>query len=254
MLALTIWVVGIFVEALLLYRAVRAKLALRYPYFYIYALSLFLADSVLYCFYYSRPILYLRWTWYAGFMVLFLGSGIILEIFRQVLASYAGAEKFARAVSFTVFGAIICFAIGYPIWAPKSSVAQALYVVVQRDFLFAQALLLLGLLQVISYYGISMGRNLKGMILGYGQCIGVTLITFALEAYIGSRFEETAGLVQQISYLGALVIWLVALWSYRPSTVPESRISAEADYDSLASRTRDMVGATSSQLVKVERL
>jgi hypothetical protein len=254
MLIVIVWVLGIMVEALLLYRAVRAGLFLKYPNFYIYALSLFLADSVLYFLYGSRPLLYARWTWYAGFLVLFLGSGIVLEIFRQVLSPYAGAEKFARAVSFAVFGAISCFAIGYLIWSPKTSAARALFVVVQRDFLFAQALLLLGLLRVITYYGISIGTNLKGMILGYGQCIGVTLISLALQAYIGSRFDSAASLVQQLSYLGALVIWLVALWSYRPSTVPESRISADEDYDSLASRTRTMVGAASTQLVKVDRL
>jgi len=254
MLGVIIWVIGITLEALLLYRALRGRLVLRYPNFYIYALSLFLADSVLYFFYYSRPLLYARWNWYAGFLVLFLGSGIVLEIFRQVLSPYAGAEKFARGVSFAVFGAIICFAIGYTIWSPTFSVAHALYIVVQRDFLFAQALLLLGLLRVITYYGISMGRNLKGMILGYGQCIGITLISLALQAYMGARFDAAASLVQQLTYLAALVIWLVALWSYRPSTVPESRISADEDYDSLASRTRTMVGAASTQLVKVERL
>jgi hypothetical protein len=254
MLDMIVWTIGITVETLLLYRALRSRLVLRYPNFYIYALSLFLADAVLYFFYYSRPLLYARWSWYAGFLVLFFGSGLVLEIFRQVLAPYAGAEKFARAVSFAVFGAIICFAIGYPIWSPKDSVARALYVVVQRDFLFAQALLLLGLLRVITYYGISMGRNLKGMILGYGQCIGVTLISLAVQAYIGPRFDAAASLIQQISYLAALVIWLVALWSYRPSTVPETRISADEDYDSLASRTRTMVGAASTQLIKAERL
>lgn len=254
MVSMTIWVIGIVVEALLLYRAVHAKLIRKYPNFYIYALSLFLADGGLYFLYYSRPILYARWTWYAGFVVLFLGCGIILEIFRQALAPYAGAEKFARAVSFTVFGAIICFAIGYPIWSPASSVAQALFVVVQRDFLFAQALLLLGLVQVIAYYGISMSTNLKGMMLGYGQCIGVTLITLALEAYIGPRFEVAAGLIVQVSYLGALVIWVIALWSYRPNSMPGATIARDADYEKLASRTRNMVATTSTQLVKVERL
>jgi hypothetical protein len=254
MLSLIIWCVGIVVEALLLYRGVRAKLVQRYPNFYIYALSLFLADGVLFLFYYARPALYMRWTWYAGFMVLFLGCGVILEVFRQVLSSYAGAEKLARLVSSAVFGAIVCFAIVYPIWSPKSSVAQALYIVVQRDFLFTQALILLVLLQVISYYGIAMGRNLKGMVLGYGQCIGVTLITLAVRAYVGAGFQEVASMIQQLSYLAALTIWLMNLWSYCANPVPEATIASDADYDKLASRTRDMVAAASTQLVKVERL
>jgi hypothetical protein len=254
MLSLIVWVVGIAVEALLLYRALYAKLVWKYPNFYVYALGLFLADSVLYFFYNSRPMLYARWTFYAGFLVLFLGCGVILEVFRQVLSHYAGAEKIARAVSFTVFGAILVFGIAYPIWSPKGSVEHSLYVSAQRDFLFTQALLLLGLLQVISYYGISMGRNLKGMVLGYGQCIGVTLMMRALHSYIGPEFLSAASMIQQLSYLTALVIWLVALWSYGPEQVPEPRITEDADYSALAKRTKDMVNAAGAELVRVERL
>ena len=129
-----------------------------------------------------------------------------------------------------------------------------LYIVVQRDFLFTQALILLVLLQVISYYGIAMGRNLKGMVLGYGQCIGVTLITLAVRAYVGAGFQEVGSMIQQVSYLAALAIWLMNLWSYCANPVPEATIAPDADYDKLASRTRDMVAAASTQLVKVERL
>ncbi|MGA8766584.1 MAG: hypothetical protein WB559_06170 [Candidatus Acidiferrales bacterium] len=129
-----------------------------------------------------------------------------------------------------------------------------MFVRLQRDFLTAQAILLFGLLQVITYYGISMGRNLKGMILGYGQALGVTLIGLALRAYIGPHFQSTWSLIQQLSYTASLAIWLVGLWSYCANPVPESKIGVEADYEVLAAKTRDMVGAASTQLVKVNRL
>jgi hypothetical protein len=254
MLIMTIWVVGIVAEALLLYRSAWSKLALRYPNFYVYALSLFLADATLYFFYYSRPVLYAKWTYYAGFLVLLLGCGVTLEVFRQVLSRYAGADKIARTASYAVFGAILIFAVAYLVWWPNASVVGALYIVVQRDFLCAQALFLLAMLRVISYYGITMGRNLKGMVLGYGQCIGVTLITRALQTYLGSKFGPAASLIQQISYLAALGIWLVALWSYGPNTVPEARIEPDADYEALATRTRTMVDIASAELIRVERL
>lgn len=254
MLTLIIWRVGIAVEALLLYRGVRAKLVQGYPSFYIYALSLFLADGILYLAYYSNPSFYWKWTWYAGFMVLFLGGGVLLEVFRQALSPYAGAEKLARTASLAVFGGTLLFGIAYPIWSPKEAVAKALFVVVQRDYLFVQALVLLVLLWVISSYEISMDWNLKGMVLGYGQCIGVMLIMWALRIHVGAQLGQTASLVQQISYLASLVIWLVALWSYRPNQTPEPKIDVELNYDILASKTREMVGKASAELVKVERL
>jgi hypothetical protein len=254
MLSLIIWWCGILLEALILFRAFRAKLFSRYPNFYIYVLSLFLTDGLLYVLYVLKPLLYDKWVWYPGFLTLFLGCGIVLEIFRHVLSPYAGVAKFARIVGFAIIGAAVCFAVLYPFFAPSAPVARALYVRLQRDFLTVQAILLVGLLQLISYYGVSMGRNLKGMILGYGQCVGTTLVTFALSAYLGLRFEPAWNLIQQLSYLAALVIWVVGLWSYCANPVPEATIDVEEDYEALAARTRNMVGAAGTELVKVNRL
>jgi len=252
-LSLTIWLCGILLEGLLLFRGFRARLFSRYPNFYMYVLGLFLSDGLLYLLYALKPASYQKWAWYPGFLVLFLGCGILLEIFRHVLSSYAGVEKFARVGGFAVLGAVLCFAILYPLLGLSGSAAHVLYVRLQRDFLMVQAILLFGLLQLISYYGISMGKNLKGMILGYGQCVGTTLVTLALHAYVGVRFEATGILIQQISYLAALAIWVVNLWSYCANPVPEATIGVEGDYDGLVATTRNMVGAASTELVKVNR-
>jgi hypothetical protein len=254
MLGLIIWWCGILLEALILFRAFRAKLFSRYPNFYIYVLSLFLSDGLLYVVSVWKPALYAKWVWYPGFLILLLGCGIVLEIFRHALSLYAGVEKFARIGGFAVSGCVFCFAVLYPLFAPNGSVAHGLYVRLQRDFLTVQAILLFGLLQLISHYGISIGRNLKGMILGYGQAIGVTLIALALRAYVGRAFEPAWNLIQQLSYLAALVIWLVGLWSYCANPVPEATIGVEEDYEALAARTRNMVGAAGTELVKVNRL
>lgn len=236
-----------------MFRGFRAKLLTRYSNFYAYVFVLLVSDALAVPLYYRNAKLYESWSWFGGFIILFLGCGIILEIFRHVLSPYAGAEKFARFAGFVVLGAVLGFAVLYRFFIPNPSVAQALYVRLQRDFLTVQALLLFGLLQVISYYGISMGRNLRGMILGYGQTLGVTLIALALWSFIGVRFQAAWGLIQQLSYLAALVIWLAALWSYCADPVPEATIGAEADYEALAARTRDMVGTANTELIKMNR-
>ncbi len=254
MLSLAIWWCGILLEAMLLFRGLAGRFVHHYPNFYIYVASLFFTDGLLYLAYVLRPAWYVKWVWYPGFLVLFLGCGIVLEIFRHVLSRYAGVEKFARVGGFFMLGAVLVFAVAYPIFSPSESAAHNLYVRLQRDFLTVQAILLVGLLQLISYYGIPLGKNLKGMIVGYGQCIGVTLLALALQAYIGTRFEPIWNLVQQISYLVALGVWTMTLWSYCPDPLPEATIKSDGDYDALASRTKDMVTAAGTQLVKVERL
>jgi hypothetical protein len=254
MLSLIIWQAAILLEALVLFRGLRAKLFSRYPNFYIYVLSLFLSDGLLYLVYLFKPAAYQKWAWYPGFLILFLGCGILVEIFRNVLSHYAGVEKFARIGGFAVLGGVLCFAVLYPIFGSSGSAAHVLYVRLQRDFLMVQAILLFGLLQLISYYGIFMGRNLKAMIFGYGQCVGTTLVTLALHSYIGVRFEAASILIQQMSYLAALVIWLVGLWSYCADPRPEATIGGDEDYEILVAKTRNMVGAANTELVKVNRL
>lgn len=254
MLTSIIWVAGIVLEALLLYRGVRAKLVSRYLNFYVYVLSLFLGDG----FFYFAPLLHYhvanKWSWYSGFATLFLGVGIVLEIFRHVLAPYPGAEKVARLTSYSFLAGVMVFMIVYPMVAPSDSAAQVLFYRLQRDFLTVQALLLIVIIRVMVYYVIPAGRNLKGMMLGYGQMVAVTMCGLALRAARGLSFNATFSYVQSLSYLAALVIWLIALWSYLPDPVPTPRISGDEDYDGLAARTRDMVDVAGSHLVKVERL
>jgi hypothetical protein len=106
----------------------------------------------------------------------------------------------------------------------------------------------------MAYYAIPAGRNLKGIMLGYGQAVAVTLALLAVRNYIGPSFQDAWTFTQQLSYLASLSIWLVALWSYLPNPVPKTRINSDDDYDGLASRTRGRVSTVGTNLVKVERL
>jgi len=254
MLSLLIWWGGIALEAAILFRGLAARLFPRYPSFYVYVVSLFLTDGLLYLLYLLRPSAYFTWMWYPGFVVLFLGCGIVVETFRHVFSRYAGAEKVARAASFLILGVAISFAALYRVFVPNEATARFLYVRLQRDFLTVQAILLLVILQIASYYRVPLGRNMKALIFGYGQCVALTLSAHALRAYVGTRFENAWSVTEQFSYLAALVIWLIGLWSYWPDSGPRETIAPDGDYATLASRTKDMVSAASTQLVKVERL
>jgi hypothetical protein len=249
-----IWIAGILIEALVLYRGARAKLVSRYPNFYLYILSLFLADATFFLAYVMKFPVADKWSWYAGFMSLLLGCGIALEIFRHGLSPYAGAEKFARVASYTFLAAVTLFAIVYPIMAPSNGAARAIFTRAQQYFLAVQGILLIVIIQVMAYYAVPAGRNLKGMILGYGQAVAVTLGLLAVRNYVGPGFQHAWTFTQQVSYLASLAIWLVALWSYIPNPIPKARIKPDDDYDGLAARTRGMVSAAGANLVKVERL
>jgi hypothetical protein len=252
MLTQSIWWVPILLECMILFRALRGKILLKYPFFYAYIASVLIFDVVCYFLYMARPDAYAGWYWTSGLLTLIVGYGVILEVFRHVLSAYPGAEKFARVAGLVIFVAIFCFAILYPLAVPGASKAGS-HIDLRRDFKTVQAIFLFAILGVVSYYGIPLGRNLKGMTFGYALCLGVSIIALALRSYIGPSFDTAWAIVQPFSFDVSLLVWVIALWAYHPNPAADSSTSLEADYDVFAEKTRGTIGAMRSYLGKAAR-
>ncbi|MGC2421341.1 MAG: hypothetical protein WA405_06805 [Candidatus Acidiferrales bacterium] len=254
MLSFLIWRVGILLEGLLLFCGFRSKTLARYPFFFIYIACALADDIVEYVhFYLLGWASYVKWFWFGEFLTLIVGCGIILEIFRCVLSAYPGAERFARIGGLAVFGAVACFAAIYPHMMPAASRPGTMYEL-GRDLRTVQAIFLVGLFGVIRYYGIAIGKNMRGIILGYGLYVGAELVGLAIRSYSGVPLPGTWNVImQQAAYGTAVVIWITALWSYHPNPVPDSSIRLEEDYEAFAARTRSMVGALRIHLAKAAR-
>ena len=244
-----IWWAGILLTCSILVRGVSAKLLARYPFFYAYNLSVLVAWVPPLFLYVANSTAYNTWYWIAQLLTLIVGYGILLEIFKHVLSPYPGAEKLARLAGIVVFGAIFCFALVYPLVKSHGG-ASATMVEFERDLRTVQAIFVSGLLVVIAYYGIEIGKNMKGMIAGYGLYIVTSLVTLAVRSYAGASL---VWIIQPLSYDVSLVIWLTALWSYHPTPIPESRVRLEAEYEALAAKTRGAMGGMRSELGRVAR-
>jgi len=239
MLQSVIWWLGIVLALLTLLAGYRARLLFRYPFFYAYAASVFLVWTALYFPYILRAPSYNRWYWAAEFLTLVAGYGILLEILNHVLGPYPGAAKFARTMGIAAFGMVACFAWAYPALFPRWSPGTTIEF--ERDLRTVQALFLGGLLVVVSYYRITISRNMRGMIAGYGLYIATSLVSLALRSYAGMSFDTFWKIAQPLSYDLSLLIWLIALRSYTPTPIPDSGVGLDADYQELVTRTRSAV-------------
>jgi hypothetical protein len=103
------------------------------------------------------------------------------------------------------------------------------------------------ILFLAGYYGIEMGKNIKGMILGLGVYVGASILSLSLSLLIGMRFHTAWSIIQSSSYLAALSIWAVALWAYNPGPAPRPPVSG-GEYQKLAGRTRELLGSINEQL------
>ena len=242
---------GIAVQVLLLLRSAWSHLLTKYYFFYTYIVSVILGSALLMTLLLRMPALYAKGYWAVQFVTLVAGYGILLEIMNHVLTPYPGAERFARTAGVFAFFVIFLFAMIAPFI--KSQWAPVVVIEFERDLRSVQSLFLCVLLGVIFYYGIPIGRNMKGMILGYGLYIVTSLMTLAVRAYAGPSFSAAWKVIQPLSFDISLVIWLLALWSYCPNPEPDPNIPLEQDYEALASRTRGVIDIIRTYLRKAAR-
>jgi hypothetical protein len=247
-----IWWSGLAFELLLLLRAFRGRFLSQYPFFYTYAGSVFFLNLPLYFVYLGHSRSYTTWYWLVQFITLVTGYGILLELFRHVLSPCPGAERIAKIIGIGTFVAILCFVIVYPLVATTQS-ASGTVIEFERDLRTVQAIFLLVILSVISYYGILLGKNMKGMIIGYGLYVAASLASLAIRSHSGPILHSALDRIQPLSFNVAALIWLSTLWHYAPNPELSSRTRFEMDYESLAAKTRNMVGAMRSYLVRSAR-
>jgi hypothetical protein len=241
-----VWLSGLLLQGVILVRSVQGKSLARYPLFYVYIASVLAASGFLYVISIVRPSLNVPLYWNMQFVTLSLGCGVIFEISRNVFADHASLDRVVRWIMGITFGLIFFLVAIHAFFLPHWNLAKDT-ADLERDLRLAQAVALLAIVFLTQYYGIEIGKNMKGMILGFGVYVGASIISLTLQVFVGVGFTPIWTIIQPSSYVAALFIWAVALWSYAPVPAPQVR-STDADYQRLAGRTRQVLGSIQDQL------
>ncbi|HKS81722.1 MAG TPA: hypothetical protein VJR23_09485 [Candidatus Acidoferrales bacterium] len=203
------------------------------------------SDISRYVVYREFPAMYTPWWWSTEFISVLLGYWVIMDLLEKVLTPYVGTRKFARAAGLSVLVAVVSITIFEWIAEKHSSLALTT-VEVERNLRSAEAILICVLLLIVAFYGISIGKNLKGILLGYGLYVALDVIVHASMSFTGYSLQSLFSLIRNYSYLLALLVWTFTLWSYYPVSSPEGLVHPEADYQSLATGTREKLGTLGS--------
>jgi hypothetical protein len=238
--------VGILLQLLVFFRGFFTGNVKRFPYFYVYIASGLAQSAVYYFVLFTHAHHATRIFWLTQFISLFIGCGLILEIFSHVLALYPGAEKFAKWTCTVVFAGIFLLAALYLAAVPSATLVLS-ELELERNVRSVQVVFFAAILMSILYYRIVLGRNMSGMICGYGLYLGTSVVTLAFRFYQ----NDTAQLwrtIRPMSFDVSLLIWLLALWSYHPGPLPTRDMRLESDYEAFAARTRQAMTAMRSYL------
>lgn len=254
MYTLILWWAGILVESVILVRGVRLRTLVRFPFFFLYIGSVFCADVSLYFVHaFASYPSYLIWAARAETVNIVVGYGIILEIFRHVFSLYRGIERLSQIVGLAVFVIVLCTAMFYRAASPGLGDALSRKAMAERDLLAAQAIFFLTAIAIIRYYGLETGRNIRGIIVGYGIWLGASIITLELRTYLGPAFTATWVFFQPFFYLFSLMQWLFAMWNYSPILAPDPVLPITQDYEALAATTGGVATRVRAYLGRMAR-
>lgn len=245
----SLWWGGIALELLLLIRAIRTKLKLAYPIFYFYILFV-LTQSFIRIAVHRWDTLYSYVYWGTEFIGVIIGCGIVYEIYRVGLAAFPGTARMARLLLTVLFVMALAKALADVSSDPRWW-AEATTVDIERAMRTVQAAAILALAALFLVYSIPFGRNLKGILLGYGLFIGVSVVWFTFLPPEGYQNGHVWANLGPISYDLALCLWAVYLWSPHAQPVPASNVRLEEQYQRTAARTRRRLQAARGYVGKV---
>jgi hypothetical protein len=247
MLTMAIWCVGTSLEVVLLFRGLQTKLFRSFPIFYSYILFVFVEELLRFSAYRFYPDRYAQVYWVTQFLSLFIGSMVIFEIYRVGLRRFPGTARMARYLLMIVFGAVFAKELGTSStdlfsWLARTSVD------LEGNLRIVQGVAIATLLSLFLLYAIPFGRNLKGILAGYGLFVGMSILQFTLWHYSVGDLRSLWPYAQPLAYLVVLGLWGRALWSAHPAPLTEQPVELERDYQMLAASTRVQLERALSRL------
>lgn len=246
----SLWWGGIALEILLLVRAFRTRLRLAYPIFYVYILFVVTQSFLRLAVHHYRDDLYSYVYWSTEFIGVVIGCGIVYEIYHLGLASFPGTARMARILLTIVFVIALAKALADASNDPRWW-AEATTIDIERAMRTVQAGAILAIAALFLVYDIPFGRNLKGILLGYGLFIGVSVIWFTFLPAEGYQYRHFWAFLGPITYALALGLWAVYLWSPQAQPEPLSNVRLEEQYQRVAARTRRRLQTVRGYLGKV---
>ena len=235
------WWTGNALETILLCRAFRGRFLEKYSVFYVYLAYVLAEQLVAFCVYTFTPSAYPKFYWSIQFVSITIGYCVIWEIYRQVFSYYHGAGKVARNLLAGILSFVLCrvflSAFYHKHLGATSQNAADLGTITH----IVQVSLMVTIIALVAYYGIPLGRNVKGMLFGYGMFVGLTVMQLALGSYLGRCFRSIWKHLAWVSYSAALITWSVTLWSYHPNPLPTPAVGIERDYEALSARTERLL-------------
>ena len=246
MLIYALWSITLGLQALLITAAVYRGLFRKYLGFYTYLTATILVSAARFYVRSAHREAYLGFYWWTELGLVAMGFAVTFGIFNSVLRYYPGVRTMAN---FFATGAFMFVAAQAGIQAATGDLREVIGGVMrfQRHMRFLEITLLALLTMLILYYCIPLGRNVRGLLLGYSLYLISSAVMITARGFATPSSQNLIETVRQFSGIVTALIWVTMLWRFDPSPVPVNN-ELEQDYAFAAARTRTAIAHARSRL------
>jgi hypothetical protein len=252
MLANFIWWTAIALEVVILLRGARTGLLKRYPLFFTYIGCVLLTEIIGLLTNALAPKSYELVFWPADLATILASYAVMVEIFRWSTRHKPGIRRITQRALLTVFSVTVAYTASNFVRGKFSSPSRAV-AALGRDLRYVEAAVLLLMLWLLVRYRIPLGRNLRGLLIGYCFWVGMNVVNLAFWFVPGNEFSSLLRGMLPTTYVLTLGAWCVTLWFAYPESVQPAETKIERDYELLAARTQGVLARTSSSLARIIR-
>ncbi len=204
---------------LLLVRGVGDRHAKLFPLFYSYLIFLFCSTVAGYVVYWTRPDLHASVYWFSYVLSIVVEFAVLAEISDHIFQPFPAIRNLGRALTIAIsigFGAVYIL----PTILHSPSMQMALLDFALRASL-TKAIILAVLFYAARHFGLKLGKNVAGLMLGFSIYLGVNIANFACVEYFGNLYTSILWVMSPMAYTLCLLVWMVGLWEFAP--MPGSR-------------------------------
>jgi hypothetical protein len=208
-------ILGYILGGVLILRAARGEFLSRFVLFYSYVAYVLCGSAMANLVSWLRPEYYASTFWYYFLVGLLAEFAVVVEISDHLFAPYPAIQRLGRFLAVFICSALFLFYI-FPSLTGADSLSLALLDFIKRATL-TKALIVIAILAAARYYRLPLGKNVSGLIAGFGIYLGVTIANFSLaEVYGRAIYGRTFSVVGPLASTLCLLVWTVSLWRYQP--------------------------------------
>ena len=186
----------------------------RFPFFYSYLGCGFCGTVALFLVSRLRHDAYPYVYWLYFLLGIVVEFAVLVEISDHLFEPFPAIRQLGRLLTIT-----ISLGLGLVYILPTilhSHGGQSVLLDFALRASLTKAMILGALLLAAHHYGLRIGKNVAGLILGFSIYLGVNVANFAAEQIFSHLYAKILWVMSPIAYTLCSAIWLIALWDFVP--------------------------------------